>query len=61
MAAEDNNVDLEPIELLSQLADKQEEMRSKRIAFTTVEQTMFNSIMRLPPDGQVTALRAIPK
>ncbi len=57
MAAEDNNVDLEQIELLGQLADKQEEMRSKRIAFTAVEQTMFNSIMRLPPAGQVTALR----
>jgi hypothetical protein len=57
MAAEDNNVDLEQIELLGQLADKQEEMRFKRIAFTTVEQTMFNSIMRLPPAVQVTALR----
>ncbi len=57
MAAEDNNVDLEQIELLSPLADKQEEMRSKRIAFTTVEQTIFNSIMRLPPATQVTALR----
>ena len=57
MAAEDNNVDLEQIELLGQLADKQEEMRSKRIAFTTVEQTMLNSIMRLPPAAQVTRLR----
>ncbi len=57
MAAEDNNVGLEQIELLGQLADKQEEMRSKRIAFTTVEQTMFNSIMQLPPAGQVTTLR----
>ncbi len=57
MAVEDNNVDLEQIELLGQLADKQEKMRSKRIALTTDEQTMFNSIMRLPLAAQVTALR----
>jgi hypothetical protein len=55
--AEDNNVDVELVELLGQLADKQEETRSKQIAVTTVEQAMLNSIMRLPPVKQVTALR----
>ena len=55
--ADDNDVDVELVELLGQLADKQEEMRSKQIAVTTVEQAMLNSIMRLPPAKQVTALR----
>jgi hypothetical protein len=43
--------------LLDPLADQQEEMRSKQIALTLVEQAMFNSIMQLPPERQVTALR----
>jgi hypothetical protein len=46
--AEDNNVALGQLELLGQLADKQEEMRSKNIALTTVEPSMFNFIMQLP-------------
>ena len=56
--AEDNNVAIERLELLDQLADKQEEMRSKKNALTPVEQAMFTSILELPPDRQViTALR----
>jgi hypothetical protein len=55
--AADNNVVVERLELLDQLADKQEEMRSKQIAVTPVEQAMFTSILELPPDRQVTALR----
>ena len=56
--AEDNNVAVERLELLDELADKEEEMRSKQIALTPVEQAMFTSILELPPDRQViTALR----
>jgi hypothetical protein len=53
--AEDNNVADERLELLDQLADKQEEMRSnlasKQIALTPVEQAMFTFCMlvQCPP------------
>jgi hypothetical protein len=55
---QDNNVAIERLELLDQLEDKLEEMRSKKIALTPVEQAMFSSILELPPDRQViTQLR----
>ncbi len=38
----------ERLELLDQLADKQEEMCSKQIAVTPVEQAMFTAILDLP-------------
>jgi hypothetical protein len=55
--AADNNVAVDWLELLDQLANKQEEMCSKQIAVTPVEQAMFTSILELPLDRQVTALR----
>jgi hypothetical protein len=51
--AEDNNVAVEQLELLDHLADKQEEMRSKQIALTPVEQAMFNSIMQPSPENRL--------
>jgi hypothetical protein len=56
--ADDNNVTVERLDLLDQLADKQREMRSKKIALTPVEQAMLSSILELPPGRQVvTQLR----
>jgi hypothetical protein len=46
--AADNNVAVERLVLLDQLANKQKEMRSKQIAVTPVEQAMFTSILELP-------------
>ena len=49
------------IDLLAQLADKQEEMRSKNIPLSRIEdEEWLSSSLRLPPDGrQVAALRRL--
>jgi hypothetical protein len=52
----DNNVAFERLELLDQLADKQEEIRSNQIAVGFVDQAMLTAILELPLDRQVTAL-----
>jgi hypothetical protein len=53
--ADDNNVTVKRLDLLDQLAEKQREMRSKKIALTPVEQAMLSSILarsELPPGRQ---------
>jgi hypothetical protein len=57
MAADNNNVAFERLKLLGQLADKEEEMRSKQIAVGIAYQAMLTAILELPIDRQVTALR----